>query len=262
MAIISYGVCRLAIVPVRADASQVSGQVTQLLFGDHYEMLSMSPDRQWAYIRVYADPCEGWIDACQHHEISEEYFQQINKTEYKITTDVSTPILYKKLPLTIVMGSIVPISSSELFKIEEQFAFNGESKSLGQRRDAEFIRQMARKYMGAPYQWGGKSPFGIDATGLIHMIFKIAGYPVPRTFKALMNHGKTVTRLSETQPGDIAFFFVKGGEPVHCALILEADKVVHAFGQVRMDRITEEGILVPETKIYTHYLHSVRRIMQ
>ncbi len=37
-------------------------------------------------------------------------------------------VLYKKSPLTIVMGSVVPISNSELFKIEEQFAFNGESK--------------------------------------------------------------------------------------------------------------------------------------
>ena len=74
------------------------------------------------------------------------------------------------------MGSIVPISGSELFKVEEQFAFNGESKSLGQRRDMEFIRQMARRYVGAPYLAGGKSPFGIDAPGLLHMVFRIAGY--------------------------------------------------------------------------------------
>src|SRR5262245_20144482 len=113
MTAIHYGVCRLAVVPVRAEASHISEQVTQLLFGDHYEVLSLSNDKQWGQIRVYSDQCEGWIDWRQHHDITEEYFQQINKSEYKITMDVATPVLYKKSPLTIVMGSIVPISASE-----------------------------------------------------------------------------------------------------------------------------------------------------
>lgn len=261
MAVIYHGVCRLAIVPVRTDASHTAEQLTQLLFGDHYEVLSLSPDKQWASIRVYADQCEGWIEWKQHHEISEEYFHQINKSEYKITMDVASPVLYKKTPLTIVMGSIVPISSSELFKIEEQFAFNGESKSLGQRRDVEFVRQTGRKYVGSPYQWGGKSPFGIDASGLVQMVFKIAGYPLPRTLKQLIAAGKVVEGMEKALPGDIAFFSIKGGAPVHCGVLMGSDKVLHASGQVRIDQVTEEGIIVPETKIYTHFLHSIRRVM-
>jgi len=261
MTAIHYGVCRLAVVPVRADASHISEQVTQLLFGDHYEVLSLSPDKQWGSIRVHSDQCEGWIDWRQHHDITEEYFQQINKSEYKITMDVATAVLYKKLPLTIVMGSIVPISASELFKVEEQFAFNGESKTLGQRRDIEFIRQIARRYVGTPYLLGGKSPFGIDAPGLLHMVFKIAGYPVPRTFRELIAAGKKVERFDNVIPGDVGFFSLRGGPPVHCGLLLGDDKVIHVGGQVRVDNITEEGILVPETKVYTHFLHSIRRLI-
>jgi len=261
MTAINHGVCRLAIVPVRSEASHAAEQVTQLLFGDHYEVLSLSPDKQWASIRAYSDQCEGWIDFRQHHAISEDYFHQINKTDFKISMDVATPVLYKKMPLTIVMGSIVPISSSELFKMEEQFAFNGESKSLGQRRDVEFIRQTARKYMGAPYQLGGKSPFGIDADGLIHMIFKIAGHALPRTLKQLIVHGKSVTGFKQSIPGDIAFFSTRGGPPVHVGLLMGEDKVLHASGQVRLDTVTEEGIRIPDTKVYTHILHSIRRVI-
>ncbi len=261
MTAISHGVCRMAIIPVRAEASHAAELVTQLLFGDHYEVLSQSSDKRWAHIRVYGDVSEGWIDHHQHHAISEEYFQQINKTEYKITTDVASPVLYKKMPLTIVMGSIVPISSSELFKIEEQFAFNGESKSLGQRRDIEFVRQVSRKYMGAPYLAGGKSPFGIDAPGLVHMIFKIAGFTVPRNLKQLATVGRQVERMEDAQPGDIAFFSLRGGQPVHCGLLLDDDRVVHSYGQVRIDYVNEEGILDQESKIFTHFLHSTRRVM-
>lgn len=261
MAVIYHGVSRLAIVPVRSEPNHAAEQTTQLLFGDHYEVLSLSPDKQWAHLRVFTDQCEGWIELRQHHGISEEYFQQINKTEFKIITDVATPVLYKKTPLTLVMGSIVPISTSELFKVEEQFAFNGESKSLGQRRDVEFIRQTARKYLGAPYQWGGKSPFGIDAPALVQMVFKIAGYPLPRTLKQLLAHGRKLAPGEEAQPGDIAFFSLKGNTPVHCGLVLDDNRILHAYGQVRLDNLTDEGILVPDTKIFTHFTHSVRRVM-
>lgn len=260
MGVVYYGVCRLSVVPVRKDPRHSAEQVTQLLFGDHYEVHELSADKAWARIRIFADGAEGWIDFRQHHNISEEYFQQINKTDYKITTEVASAVLYKKLPLTIVMGSIVPISSSELFKIEEQFAFNGEAKSLGQRRDVEFIRQMARKYLSSPYQWGGKSPFGIDQAGLVQMVFRLAGFQLPRHLNELAAQGKKVPSYAEARAGDIAFFTVKGSAPVHCGILDGEDRIIHAHGQVRMDAINEEGILVQETKIYTHFLHSIRRI--
>lgn len=256
-----YGVCRLSVVSVRSEPRHTAEQVTQLLFGDHYEVVEMSADRQWASIRLYADQSEGWIDARQHHAISEEYFNQINTTDYKITTDVASPVLYKKAPLTVVMGSIVPISSSELFKIEEQFAFNGEAKSLGQRRDSDFVKITARKYMSAPYQWGGKSPFGIDHGGLVQMVFRIAGYSLPRDIKRLSVQGKKVGSFAEARTGDIAFFSIKGNTPTHCGILMGEDRIIHAHGQVRMDAINEEGIIVPETKIYTHFLHSLRRVI-
>lgn len=257
---VEYGVCRLSVVPVRSDPRDTSEQITQLLFGDHYEVLEVSPDRHWCFIRIYADQCEGWLSSKQHHAISEEYFQQINKTDYKITTDVASPVLYKKSPLVIVMGSIVPISSSELFKIEEQFAFNGESKGLGQRRDLDFIKLIARKYLSAPYQLGGKSPFGIDHTGFVQMVFKISGYPLPRELKQQAVQGKRIDSLDEARPGDIAFFAAKGNVISHAGIILDDERIIHASGHVRIDAVNEEGIIIQETKVYTHFLHSIRRV--
>jgi hypothetical protein len=255
-----YGVCRLAVVPVRSDPKDKAEQVTQLLFGDHYEILNFSPDKRWALIRIHADQCEGWLDVRQHHAISKEYFEQINHTDYKITTEIASSVLYKKSPLTIVMGSIVPVSNSELFKIEEQFAFNGESKSVGQRRDADFLIAIARKYVSSPYQWGGKSPFGIDAPGLVQMCFKIAGHSLQREAKQQALQGKKLKNFDEAAPGDLAFFAEKGGNVNHVGIVLEDGKLVHAYGHVRVDRVTEEGVLNPDTKVYSHLLHSVRRV--
>ena len=251
----------MAVVPVRKDPREAGEQLTQLLFGDHYEVLDLSQDKKWLQIRIYSDHTVGWLDGKQHHSISKEYFEQINATDYKITTDIASAVLYKKNPLTIVMGSIVPISNSELFKIEEQFAFNGESKSLGQRRDVDYLKNIARKYLQAPCQAGGKSPFGIDPSGLVQMIFKITGYSLPRDIHQQSLAGKKMKSFDEALPGDLAFFYEKGNEVSHVGIILDGDKIIHASGHVRMDRITEEGILNPDTKIYTHLLHSIRRII-
>ena len=140
MEVIDHGVCRLALMSVRKDPTDQSEQVTQLLFGDHYEVTDVSADRKWVLVRIHADLYEGWISEKQHHAITKEFFEQINHTNYKISTDLTSSLLYKKNPLTILLGSIVPISNSELFRMEEQFAFNGESKSLGQKRDFEFLK--------------------------------------------------------------------------------------------------------------------------
>lgn len=258
---IDYGVCRLALVSVRLEPRHTSEQVSQLLFGDHYEVLEASPDQQWLYIQIHADQYHGWLEARQHHTISKEYFDQINIANFKITTDVTSSILYRKNPLTIVMGSIVPISGSELFKMEEQFAFNGETKSLGQKRDFDYLKSVASKYLHAPYQWGGKSPFGIDCSGFTQMVFRIGGYSLLRDAAQQFTQGKKVKNLEEALPGDLAFFENSEHKIVHVGMLLPEGKIIHSSGQVRIDLLLEQGILHSESKIYTHTLAGLKRIL-
>jgi len=259
--ILDYGVSRLALIAVRNAPNADARQVTQLLFGDHYEVLKKSEQGDWVFIKIHFDGSEGWIDNEQHHSISKEYFDQINHANFKITTDLSCNILFKKSPITILLGSIVPISNSELFKMEEQFAFNGEAKSLGQKREVEFIKSIAMKYLNAPHFPGGKSPFGIDAAGLVQMVFKVSGYTLPHELKNQMTEGKAINALSDAMPGDLAFFSGKGGAISHIGIILDDEKIIHAFGRVRVDHLTDEGIIRTDSKIYTHYLKEIRRIV-
>jgi cell wall-associated NlpC family hydrolase len=161
----------------------------------------------------------------------------------------------------ILMGSIIPISGSELFKMEEQFAFNGDSKSLGVKREADYLKTISMKYLNAPYQWGGKSLFGIDDAGLVQMIFKICGYRLGRTVTELSRYGKSVASLADAQPGDLIFLNSGKGEPSHVGIYLENERIIHASGKVRIDHINEEGILNLDTKVYTHSLREIRRVL-
>jgi gamma-D-glutamyl-L-lysine dipeptidyl-peptidase len=261
MELIEFGVCRLSVVSARKEPDDTAEQVTQLLFGDHYEVIELTKDKKWLKVRINFDQYTGWIDARQHQPISKEYYDHINNAEFKITTDITASLLYNKSPLMILMGSIIPISSAELFKMEEQFAFNGEAKNLGQKREFEFLRTIAQKYLNAPYQWGGKSPFGIDCSGLTQMVFKIAGYKLPRDAWQQATQGKAIATTGEAGPGDLAFFQNSEGKIIHTGILLGPDKIVHASGKVRIDHLYEEGILNADTKIYTHRLSHIRRIL-
>ena len=201
MEVVEYGICRLSVVPVRKDPLHTAEQVTQLLFGDHYSVREFSSDRRWARVTIHFDGYEGWIDSKQHHFISPEYFEYINHAEFKITTDLTSTLLYNKSPQLILMGSVIPIASSELFRMEEQFAFNGESKSLGQRREYDFLRLIAFKYLNSPYQWGGRTPFGIDCSGYTQMVFRIGGYKLLRDAAQQATQGREVASLQVSRPG-------------------------------------------------------------
>jgi hypothetical protein len=261
MEVLGYGVCRLSLVSIRQSPEEHAPVITQLLFGDHYEVLNATDHKEWIYIRIHFDGTLGWLSTEQHHGITQEYFDQINHANFKITTDLTCSLLFKKSPLTILLGSIVPISNSELFKIEEQFAFNGEAKSLGQKREVEFLKTIAQKYLNAPFLPGGKSPFGIDASGFIQIVFKISGYLLPRHLDRQIIEGRKIDSLEGAHPGDVAFFKSHSTKHMHAGIMLGDQKIIHADGRVRIDHVLEDGILRADSKIYTHSLLEIRRIL-
>lgn len=261
MEIVDYGVCRLSVVSVRKEPSNRAEQVTQLLFGDHYEVIGKTPDKTWLHIRMNFDQYQGWIDTKQHQSISKEFYDHINVAEFKITTDVTSSLLYNKSPLMVLLGSVIPISSTELFKMEEQFAFNGETKNLGQKREFEFLKSIALKYLNAPYHWGGRTPFGIDCSGLTQMTFKICGYRLFRDSYQQAQQGRSIRTLEEGRPGDLAFFHNAEGKIIHTGILLGGEKIIHASGKVRIDQLHQQGIFNQETQGYTHQLSHLRRIL-
>lgn len=252
----------MAVVPVRANPSDRSELVTQILFGEHYSVDSISEDKKWAHVMLEFDHYEGWIDLNQHTAITDEYFNHLSNTEFKISTDIISTILYKKQLIQIIIGSVLPISSSELFEVNEQFAFNGASKNIGDRLGIEFMRQVLNKFMNAPYLWGGKTPFGIDCSGLTQQVFKLCGYRLKRDAHQQYLQGQNVANIRDAMPGDLAFFRKKNGPVSHVGIIMENQQIIHASGHVRQDKLDEKGIFNEELSNYTHNLDGIKRVFK
>ena len=117
------------------------------------------------------------------------------------------------------------------------------------------------KYLHAPYQWGGKSPFGIDCSGFTQMVFKINGYSIPRDSSQQAKVGKSVGGLDQANPGDLAFFSNGTDQISHVGIMMEDNRIIHSSGQVKVDLLTNEGILNADNNTITHRLHSIRRIL-
>ena len=145
--------------------------------------------------------------------------------------------------------------------MEEQLAFNGEAKSLSQKREFDFLKTIALKYLNTPYLWGGRTPFGIDCSGFSQVVYKICGYRLARDSSYQSTEGEWVD-YEERSAGDLAFFKNAKGEVMHVGILMNKDEIIHASGKVRIDKFEKEGIFNQDLNRHSHYLHSIRRILK
>ena len=55
-------------------------------------------------------------------------------------------------------------------------------------------------YLHAPYFWGGRSPMGIDCSGLTQMAYRLNGFSIPRDASQQVELGTTLSFIEEAEP--------------------------------------------------------------
>lgn len=256
---VEYGIIPLSLVPVRARASDESEMVTQLLFGEGIEVLSARA--QWRHIRCLFDDYEGWIDEKQYVKTEKKVLEEaLLHPAYSL--EISHSITNHTHHIPVVMGSFLPYFDGINLKMAgRSYWYNGQAYTPSEADEPRaLLEKIVLKYHYAPYLWGGRSPFGIDCSGLTQMVYKILGVALPRDARQQADHGREVAFASTARSGDLAFFSNKNGDIAHVGIVLKDKRIIHAYGRVRIDRLDQQGIYNEELQKYTHQLRIIRRI--
>ncbi len=260
-----YGITELSIVPLRIENKEQSEQVSQILFGETFEILEKKG--AWYKVLTSLDNYEGWIDIKLATEISEKTFKLINKSRKHITKDIVT-ILYKNketAPILISAGSTIPSYNykTKSFLIgENTYTVNTQISKYSSKDLRKSIISTAIQFLNSPYLWGGRTNFGIDCSGFSQIVYKINNINIPRDASQQVNTGNTVNIIHDVKPGDLAFFDNVEGNIIHVGIFIDENRIIHASGKVRIDKIDHQGIYNQEIGRYTHTLRVIQNIIE
>ena len=226
-------VCVFPCVPLRSDPNDRSEQVSQILSG---EIVLKLEDCAGNWLKVYSleDSYEGFADPRHFHAHD---------------SDFKRHLVFEPVKCDIAGYShTVPVGS---------YVFSEDLVDLGSSPNS--LTEAASTFLGTPYHWGGKTHHGIDCSGLTHICARLLGLKLKRDAAEQAEQGFEVDWEGRCA-NDLAFFKNKEGKITHVGILMDDDAIIHASGEVRIDSITEEGIIHSESGEKTHQLDSIRRI--
>ena len=251
-----YGICNLAVIPLRAEPSDRSEQVSQVLFGETFEILEWK--ERWVKIITTYDDYEGWIGRLQ--------FTMLGHVAYKSLKQNPGPFTYRavtqawKKPDNSVL--YLPVGSSLVFLKGTTCQIGDEKfEIIGEIGETEKLDITAKSFLNTPYLWGGRTHYGIDCSGFTQTVFKLQGMHLRRDAWMQAEQGETIDLLAEAKLGDLAFFDNAEGKITHVGIMLNNEQIIHASGRVKIDCMDSYGIYSDELKRNTHKLRIIKRVI-
>jgi cell wall-associated NlpC family hydrolase len=209
-------------VPLRLRPSTTLGFETEALFG---EKVAVYDERDgWAWIQLDRDRYVGYVP-------SESLSPEIEEPTHRVRAlgtfvyplpDIKSPPL---MHLSLNAGLCV-VEADERFVMLKGGGFVV-ARHVGEigRRAPDFV-EIAERFIGTPYLWGGRTRLGIDCSGLVQMSLEAAGISAPRdTDMQQAELGTSVDIpdvLEGMQRGDLIYW--KG----HVGIMADSITLVHA----------------------------------
>jgi cell wall-associated NlpC family hydrolase len=192
-------------------------QEDQLLFGETFDVLFETGD--FAFGQARRDRYVGYVplEALSAPVLTPEHRVSALRTYAFAEPDIKSAIvgLYSLNALVTVQardGRFVKGARTGWF-VEHHLAPIGQFET-------DYVA-VAERFVGAPYQWGGRESLGLDCSALVQQALYACGRVCPRDTDLQRGFFPEVPQ-AQRRRGDLVFW--KG----HVAILLDADTILHA----------------------------------
>jgi cell wall-associated NlpC family hydrolase len=209
-------------VPLRSKPSSSNGFTTEALYGETVTVYDES--NGWAWIQLNRDRYVGYIpvDAVSQEIVPSTHRVRALGTFVYPAPDIKTPPLMH-LSLN---AEVCVVDSDQQFCALQGGGFVVARHVIECDRYARDFVEIAERFIGTPYLWGGRTRLGLDCSGLVQVSLEAAGIAAPRDTdmqEAELGVAVPVTDYEEgLQRGDLVFW--KG----HVSIMMDSVTMVHA----------------------------------
>jgi cell wall-associated NlpC family hydrolase len=204
------------IAPLRRAPAPDAPLDTEALFGETVTVYETT-DEGWAWAQLDLDGYVGWLPANALGRVATPATHRVSALRtfvFPLPDIKAVPLL--ALPFASRLA-IVREQDGFAVTSEEGFVPRQHLVPLAH-REPDFVAT-ARRFLGTPYLWGGRSPLGLDCSGLVQLALQAAGIECPRDSDMQAEIGAAVEfrgDLSQLRRGDLVYWtghigFVAGG---------------------------------------------------
>lgn len=243
------------VVNMHSAASAGTDVVSQALLGMNVQVLEKGAGADGAtWYRIETpDTYDGWIDGRDIRFLKRDEKPYASRGPVFVVSALFANI-YEEADVTRHKpAAIAPISSvlEMVRRIDERWfevvlpngcrgfiqngdGLPGEGPFSWPRIPPGSTAELARRFLGLPYLWGGCSPLGLDCSGFVQLLYRMSGVPILRDAGIQMDDsGLLPVARGAEQTGDLVFFGKAPDRISHVGMMISGREFIHATTYLR-----------------------------
>ena len=210
-------VCVAPATAIRASASPDAEQWDQLLFGEVFRVLEEKDGFAWGQA-----PRDGYVGYVAIADLAPQGHPPTHAVSALRTYAFSRPDIKSRPEGLYSLNALVTIEDRDgRFAKGAGAGWFVEDHLIPIGRGQRDYVAVAERFLGAPYQWGGRESLGLDCSGLVQQALYACARACPRDTDMQRGVFPEVAE-ADRRRGDLVFW--KG----HVAILLDRDTILHA----------------------------------